>query len=126
MATCYKLKATWKEPSSYGGLPQENISYDVCYGNDSMFTKAQKTVTLVMLIPGTEYSIRVRAKNTAGRSQYIMINGKTENRSRCMLYSIIRLQQQSIHSSCKCNSVQIITSGGNPDNMSDRCSFHLS
>ena len=99
MPTCNKLKVTWTKPTDYGGLPQEIISYDVCYGNDSMTlsTKAQNTVTLVMLTPGTEYNIGIRAKNTAGSSKYIMKIGQTENRSKCLLYSY----NNKVHPSCK-------------------------
>jgi hypothetical protein len=86
MPTCNKLKVTWTKPTDYGGLPQEIITYDVFYGSDSMCTKAQSTeATLVMLIPGTEYNIRVRAQNTAGSSEYTMKNEKTKNRKQASL-----------------------------------------
>ena len=88
MPTCNKLKVTWRKPTDYGGLPQEIITYDVFYGSDSMCTKAQSTeATLVMLIPGTEYNIRVRAQNTAGSSEYTMKNEKTKNRSKLYSYN---------------------------------------
>ncbi|GAA3801414.1 fibronectin type III domain-containing protein [Cellulomonas soli] len=69
----HAVTATWQAPASSGGAP---VTYDVAYQatGDTGWTSAGSTAALSSTIggltPGVEYTVRVRAGNTAGGSAW--------------------------------------------------------
>ncbi|UMM35968.1 hypothetical protein L5515_008342 [Caenorhabditis briggsae] len=67
------VRLRWAAPTNDGGSPVRNYTVEMCTEKSKTWTKAEVTkqafITLFNLVPGENYTFRVRADNTFGQSE---------------------------------------------------------
>ena len=82
--SCHTLKVIWSSPNHTGGLPITgyNISYTDTRNNKTLYEYSNtRNKSLDNLKPGTQYTVKVRARNAIGEGYFTQEHkGKTSQR----------------------------------------------
>ena len=85
--SCNQMNVSWKKPESSGGLPIERyeLHYSTKSGTPVVLNVSHNTTFTVLsqLLPGTMYTIKVKAVHSISGSNYTEKSKATDNRSKC-------------------------------------------